>query len=122
MNRLCIESAYAESERFTVTENVEFARAVCRYALARGYVPYASHLFFPGILDDSRPQERELGIRAGFAWSQHATEVWFCLRPDEELSQGMKEAVGYFSYIGIPMKLARFDQAGTRILEWEVLP
>jgi hypothetical protein len=49
--------------------NREYARACMRDSLSRGEAPYASHLLYaqPGILDDTDPREREMGILAGFA-------------------------------------------------------
>lgn len=90
MKPLVIESPYAPRGGFTLEENVAFARAVCRYAVLHGFAPYASHLFYsqPGVLDDTVPAERELGIQAGFVWGGHAAEVWFCVRHDEEQYSG----------------------------------
>lgn len=52
-------------------ENVRYAQACVADCIKRGENPYASHLFFPqtGILDDAVKEERELGMRLGFAWA-----------------------------------------------------
>lgn len=54
--------------------NVEYARAALADCLRRGEAPYASHLLYtqPGVLDDTKADERQLGITAGFAWRSRA--------------------------------------------------
>lgn len=89
MKRVVIESPYAGD----VEANVEYAKRCVRDVLARGHSPYASHLFFtqPGLLDDAVPEERQLGIEAGFAWGEVADEVAFYV--DRGVSRGMR--LGY---------------------------
>jgi hypothetical protein len=52
--------------------------------------PYASHLLYtqPNILRDEMPNERELGINAGFAWRAKAEETIFY--QDLGVSNGMR--------------------------------
>jgi hypothetical protein len=71
MTRLVvIESPFAGD----VERNVAYARKAMRDALSRGEYPLASHLLYtqPGILDDTVPLERALGIDAGLGWARHA--------------------------------------------------
>jgi hypothetical protein len=58
-------------------------------SFTRGEAPFASHLMYdqPGILDDTKPEERELGIEAGLAWSRTAIMRVFYL--DFGMSDGM---------------------------------
>lgn len=53
-------------------KNREYAKKCMLDSLRRGEAPYASHLLFdqPGLLDDTNPEERELGMLAGFAWGE----------------------------------------------------
>jgi hypothetical protein len=48
-------------------------------AFRRGLCPWASHALYtqPGVLDDTIPAERKLGIEAGFAWGAKAPLVIF---------------------------------------------
>lgn len=66
MRRVIIESPYAGD----VDLNLRYLRLCMRDCLLRGESPFASHGLYtqPGVLDDSIPKERELGIAAGFAW------------------------------------------------------
>lgn len=89
MRLVVIESPYAGN----VLENLAYAKACVKDCLARGESPYASHLFFTldGLLDDTKPEERELGIRAGLQWAMSAKAT--CLYIDRGLSSGMARGV-----------------------------
>jgi hypothetical protein len=56
--------------------------------LRRGEAPWASHLLYPQVLQDSRADERALGIAAGLAWGEvaEATAVY----TDRGISAGMR--------------------------------
>jgi len=58
-------------ERVLRERNRHFAFACMRFELAKGNAPYASHVTFdqPGLLEDSKPEQRALGIAVGQAWS-----------------------------------------------------
>ncbi|CAH9014519.1 conserved hypothetical protein [Vibrio phage 496E54-1] len=64
--------------------------------LLRKEAPYASHLLYtqPNVLDDLIPEERELGIYAGFAW-KHLQGVHTVFYIDKGMSGGMKLAEEY---------------------------
>lgn len=106
MKRIVIESPYAGD----VEANIEYAKKCVHDSLARGEAPYASHLFFtqPGILDDLKPEERKLGIEAGFAWGDAADVVVFYV--DRGWSRGMRE--GYKKAItrGSKIELRSLDR------------
>lgn len=68
MNRLCVvESPYRSVSSRELQRNLAYARALCRFVLDRGDVPFASHLDITQCLDDRDPQQREQGIVAGLA-------------------------------------------------------
>ena len=71
-------------------KNKAYARACMRDCLRRGEAPFASHLLYAqdGILDDTIPEERTLGIEAGLAWGAvaEATVVY----TDLGVSSGME--------------------------------
>jgi hypothetical protein len=85
MKLVVIESPYAGD----VAGNLAYAKRCVHDCLKRGEAPYASHLFFTqdGILDDLVPEERKLGIEAGFAWGRAADVVAFYV--DRGWSKGM---------------------------------
>lgn len=86
--RVIIESPYAGD----VERNLRYLRACMRDSLLRGEAPFASHGLYTqlGVLDDLNPEERKLGINAGFAWRSSAELVVFYL--DLGWSPGMEQA------------------------------
>jgi hypothetical protein len=71
MKRVIVESPYA-GDPVEIERNERYARACLADCLQRGEAPFASHLLYtqPGVLRDGVPEERKLGIEAGFAWRE----------------------------------------------------
>jgi len=59
-----------------VDANVKAAIGYCRLVIDKGYMPIASHLLYPQILNDNDPEERELGLMFGLALLRGCDEVW----------------------------------------------
>lgn len=87
-----LESPYAGD----VEANVEYAQLCMADCLKRGEAPYASHLLYtqPNVLDDTKPEERKLGIEAGFAF-KHLPSIHTVFYLDKGMTGGMKLAVDY---------------------------
>ena len=68
MVKVILESPYAGD----VEKNIEYARLCLKDSLLRGESPIASHLLYTQVLDDTKLDERNLGIDAGLAWSSAA--------------------------------------------------
>lgn len=94
--RVILESPYAGD----IERNVAYAKACMRDSLYRGEAPLASHLLYPGILDDNGPVERMMGIVAGLAWLDFAELHVFYI--DYGYSSGMAYAKEYCERIGKP--------------------
>ena len=111
-----IESPYRADTQAGIVRNITFARQICRIAVLHGYAPYASHLFYTqtGILEDSIPEERWLGMQAGLEWSSLSQEVWYCSRFGERMSLGMLEAFKRHVGEGLMVRSLQFvqDDAG----------
>ena len=92
MRLVILESPYAGD----APRNLAYARACMADCLARGESPYASHLLYtqPGVLDDSKPDERALGMAAGFAWGERAdaTVVYTDLGTSAGMVAGIERA------------------------------
>jgi hypothetical protein len=90
-----------------VENNIKYARACIRDCILRGESPYASHLLYTqeGILDDNIPEERTLGIEAGFVWRKaaEATVVY----TDRGISKGMEYGITHAQSIGHPIEYRR---------------
>ena len=83
--------------------NIENAIWCCRYVIDRGYMPIASHLLYPQILDDSIPRERELGLMFGLALLAGCDEVWV-FTVNGEVSSGMEKEIEEAKRLGIPVR------------------
>lgn len=55
-------------------KNQEYALACMLDSLRRSEAPFASHVLYPLVLKDALPEERALGMNAGFAWGQAAAD------------------------------------------------
>lgn len=86
MKLVIIESPFAGD----IIRNKEYLHLCVLDCLRRGESPYASHGFFTQFLDDTVPEQRELGIKAGLEWARVADKVVFYL--DYGWSPGMKAA------------------------------
>jgi hypothetical protein len=87
MRCVILESPYQGD----VDRNVAYARRCIHDILGRNEAPIASHLLFPGILDDTIPRERALGIEAGLAWIRRADAMVAYV--DYGISPGMQDAI-----------------------------
>lgn len=87
MIRTIIESPFAGDTK----KNTEYARAALLDCLRRGEAPIASHLLHTQVLDDSKAEDRLLGMQAGYAWISVAQQMAVYI--DRGISDGMKLAV-----------------------------
>lgn len=67
--------------------NILAAQKYCKYAVDKGCIPFAAHLFFPQFLDDDNPAERKLGLSFGNVFMDRCREVWIF---GSSYSAGMK--------------------------------
>lgn len=70
--------------------HIGMARAYCRFAVDKGYLPIAPHLLFPQFLDDADQFERKLGCRFGEILMDRRAEVWVF---GSYFSKGMKAEI-----------------------------
>lgn len=79
-----------------VERNVRYLKACIRDSLLRGEAPMASHGLYaqPGIFDDANPEERKMGIEAGWAF-YHVPGVTCVVYKDLGYSNGMLAGVEY---------------------------
>lgn len=107
MKLTIIESPYAPSDNYTTEQHVEYAQMCMRDSLMRGEAPYASHLLYtqPNVLDDTIPEQRKLGIDAGFAWRKCAELTVFYV--DLGISKGMELGLEDCKKKGLPYEVRR---------------
>jgi hypothetical protein len=106
MKRVILESPFSGD----IEANVAYARACVADCLKRGESPFPSHLLFTqeGILDDSVPAERRLGMEAGFAWIRVADKT--VVYTDRGISDGMLEGVRGAKSFGKPIEYRTLPQ------------
>ncbi len=83
-----------------VEQNLEFARKACRYAIEQDVAPFAPHLLYTQMLDDSSPAERQLGVEMGNQMLALCDELWLC---GDRLSAGMADEKALAEQLGIPV-------------------
>jgi hypothetical protein len=108
MQLVILESPYAGN----IEINERFARACIRDCLMRGEAPIASHLLYtqPGILDDTIPAERALGIEAGLAWHSVPT-VKTVVYDNLGISSGMQHGIERAKLLGTPVETRTLEGA-----------
>lgn len=96
MTPVILETPYAGD----VEANLAYLRACMRDCLLRGEAPFASHGLYtqPGVLDDTIPEERERGIRAGFAWRSLGART--VVYTDRGISKGMAYGIEHAVWNG----------------------
>src|SRR5687768_10281510 len=64
-----VESPYGNADPIEILLNEAYLRDALHDCLRQGEAPYASHGLYtlPGVLRDDDPEERRMGIEAGFA-------------------------------------------------------
>ena len=88
-----------------VVANTTAAIRYCRRVIQDGYMPIASHLLYPQILDDKNPAERELGLSFGLALLQMCDEVWVFgkvtkgMAGEIEEAKKLKKQIRYFEEV-----------------------
>lgn len=89
VTRVLIESPYAGD----LAWNLRYLRACLRDCFRRGEAPFASHALYAqtGALDDSLPEERRLGMEAGFLWGKAAEKT--VVYADLGISAGMQAGI-----------------------------
>lgn len=106
--RVIVESPYAgkgdtpEEVAMHLGINKDYLEAAMRDCLKRGEAPFASHKMYTQCLDDNVPNERELGIQAGFAWRTAATKT--VVYEDLGISRGMEYGIANSKKLGIPVE------------------
>ncbi len=72
MKKVYVVSRYAGD----VQANTKAAVTYCRRVIDEGYMPIASHLLYPQILDDNDLVQRGLGLTFGLELLKLCDEVW----------------------------------------------
>ena len=96
-----------------VETNVAYARACLFDSLMRDEAPFASHLLYTQVLDDTQPTHRARGMAAGHKIMRRADLAAVYL--DHGKSDGMKEDIAYAGKHQLPIEerwLSRWNPVG----------
>ena len=108
MKLIYVASPYAGD----IEQNTEYARRACRHVMNEGHAFFAPHLLYPQLLDDSNPQERQLGLNMGLAMLPRCDELW-CY--GDRISYGMHLEIEEAVRIGIPVRRVKEQENGFAI-------
>lgn len=86
-----VESPFGSRSPLVRKANRLYANHLMRGVFEQGKVPIASHVFYTEALDDTVPEERLLGMAAGFHLGDLAQECWIGV--DLGVSSGMTEGI-----------------------------
>jgi hypothetical protein len=91
MKLVVVESPFAAKTAGELARNRRYRKAAMLDCLHRGEAPFASHALYTQVLDDRVPEERKLGMEAGFAWGKLAELV--VVYTDLGISLGMQAGI-----------------------------
>ena len=98
-----IESPY----KGKVKQNVAYAQKCMSDSLLRGECPFASHLLYTQVLDDTVPELRSMGMSRAFEWYRHADLMAVYI--DKGISDGMKMGMEVAEKLGIEIVYRTLD-------------
>ena len=103
--RVIIESPYAGVD---LNLNVEYARRCLQDSLDRGEAPFASHLLYTQVLDDTVKEQRRLGMSRALARYEAADMSSVYL--ERGIAAGMRFGISYARQLGMPRENRWLDK------------
>ena len=107
MRRVQILSPFRGKSPAERRRNVAYAQAALLDSLERDEAPFAPHLLYPTVLDESEPEQRAQGISAGLEWLAVAEAA--VVYGDLGISEGMAAELRHAESLGIPVELRLLD-------------
>lgn len=107
MRRVQIISPFLAETAADRRVNVAYAQAALLDCLTRGEAPFAPHLLYPTVLDDSEPEQRAQGISAGLEWMTAVDAV--VVYTDRGVSAGMADEIRHAERLGVPVERRSLD-------------
>lgn len=82
-----------------IQKNVENAKRYCRYAISKGRLPIAPHLYFPAFMSDQT--ERDLAMFFDLVLLTKCCELWVM---GDVISEGMKQEIAWAKQRYLPIR------------------
>jgi len=98
MKKVILETPYSGD----VEANTKYARECMLDCLKRDEAPFASHLLYTQVLDDTALDQRHWGMDAGFEWGKVAEAV--VVYTDRGISRGMELGIKKAEENGLPIE------------------
>lgn len=89
-----------------IQNNIQNAQKFCKFAVDKGYCPFAPHLFFPQFLNDNIAAERNKGFELNKNFLNLAQELWVF---GKNITAGMIFEIQYFQHLQKIIKYFDFD-------------
>ena len=89
-----------------IQNNIKNAQKFCKFAVDKGYCPFAPHLFFPQFLNDNIAAERNKGFELNKNFLSLAQELWVF---GKNITAGMIFEIQYFQRLQKIIKYFDFD-------------
>ena len=90
--------------RGNIPLHVAQAKTMCRFALKKGTIPLAPHLYFPQFMNEEDSTERELALFMGRVLQGKCAELWAFgdvitegMRGEIETAKRRRQPVRYFN-------------------------
>lgn len=105
-----VESPLSAPSRVLRTANLAYAKRAILDCLRRNESPIASHVLLaqPDVLDDFDPEQRTLGMSAGWRWIERADIV--AVYTDRGISSGMKQGIAVADAEHVPVVYRSIEQ------------
>ena len=104
-----IESPYMGN----VKSNVAYAQKCMSDSLLRGESPFASHLLYTQVLDDTKEIERLTGMSRAFNWYRHADLM--AVYTDKGISKGMEMGMEVAKNLGINIEYRNLTEGANNV-------
>ena len=104
-----IESPYMGD----VSKNIAYARKCMSDSLLRGESPFASHLLYTQVLDDTKEIERLTGMSRAFQWYKHADLM--AVYTDKGISKGMEMGMEVAKNLGINIEYRNLTEGANNV-------
>jgi len=104
-----IESPYMGD----VSKNIAYARKCMSDSLLRGESPFASHLLYTQVLDDTKEIERLTGMSRAFNWYRHADLM--AVYTDKGISKGMEMGMEVAKNLGINIEYRNLTEGANNV-------
>lgn len=97
-----VESPFSAPTAEGLLRNSQYLREALEDSMKLGEAPFAMHGFYTQFLDDTKEEERNLGLACGLNWMTQADLVAFYY--DLGVSHGMREGIVFAAKNGLKIE------------------